>query len=43
MHLLAPCAFLHTEMTDFPSLSYTPTSEIPSYWQNNHAQGMDSH
>ena len=24
------CAFLHTEMTDLPTLSYTSTSEIPT-------------
>ena len=28
---------------DFPTLSYTLASEIPSYWQSTHAQGMDSH
>ena len=30
MHLLAPLAFLKTEMTDFPTISCSSTSEIPT-------------
>ena len=30
MHLLALWAFLQTKMTDFPTLSYTPLSKLPT-------------
>ena len=36
MNLLALLGLLQTEMTDFPSLSHTTTSEIPSFSYNVH-------
>ena len=33
MHLLALLAFLQTKMTNFPTLSYTSTSETPNPFQ----------
>ena len=34
MNLSALLGLLQTEMTDFPSLSYTTTSEIPTFSYN---------